>query len=216
MTFYDRVEAGQKLASALKKYRNQKDIIILALPRGGVVTGFEAARILNLPLDLVVPRKIGAPGNPEFAIGAITEKGEGIFNQEAIAAYGITKEYIDSEVEKERKEAERRLKLYRGKRAPLDLKDKTVILIDDGIATGMTIKAAIQSIKGRNPKKIVIAVPVAPEDTISELKVIVDEVICLYTPVFFGAVGAFYEIFNQTEDEEVIELMEKSKDFGNL
>lgn len=207
MIFKDRIEAGQKLAKALKKYKRQKDTIILALPRGGVVTGFEVARALDLPLDLVVPRKIGAPGNPEFAIGAITEEGEGIFNEEVIRDYRISKEYINRIVEEEKKEAQRRLKAYRGDRPPLDLKDKTIIIVDDGIATGLTMRAAIKSCKKKDPKKIVVAVPCGAKDSIDQIKKEADEVICLHAPIFFGAVGAFYREFPQTTDEEVIEII---------
>ncbi len=211
MIFKDRIEAGQKLAKALEKYKGQKDTIILGLPRGGVVTGFEIAKTLELPLDLVVPRKIGAPGNPEFAIGAITEEGEGIFNEGVIRDYEISKEYITGTVEEEKKEAQRRLKTYRGDRSPLDLKDKTVILVDDGIATGLTMRVAIKSVKNKDPKKIVVAVPCGAKDSIDQIKKDVDEVICLHAPIFFGAVGAFYREFPQTTDEEVIELMKESK-----
>jgi len=211
MIFKDRIEAGQKLAKALEEYKGQKDTIILGLPRGGVVTGFEIAKALELPLDLVVPRKIGAPGNPEFAIGAITEEGEGIFNEGVIRDYEISKEYITRTVEEEKKEAQRRLKTYRGDRPPLDLKEKTVILVDDGIATGLTVRAAIKSVKNRDPKKIVVAVPCGAKDSIDQIKKEVDEVICLHAPIFFGAVGAFYREFPQTTDEEVIELIKESK-----
>jgi len=211
MIFKDRIEAGQKLAKALEEYKGQKDTIILGLPRGGVVTGFEIAKALELPLDLVVRRKIGAPGNREFGIGAITEEGEGIFNEGVIRDYEISKEYITRTVEEEKKEAQRRLKTYRGDRPPLDLKEKTVILVDDGIATGLTVRAAIKSVKNRDPKKIVVAVPCGAKDSIDQIKKEVDEVICLHAPIFFGAVGAFYREFPQTTDEEVIELIKESK-----
>jgi len=214
--FHDRQEAGQKLAQALEKFKNAKEAIILALPRGGVVVGFEIAKALNLPLDIVVPRKIGAPDNPEFAIGAITESGEGIFDQETIAFYRISKEYIKKTVAEEKKEALRRLKLYRGDRPPLDLKDKTVILIDDGIATGATMRAAIKSVKEKGAKKVIVAVPVSAPDSFKIIKKEVDEMISLAVPVFFGAVGAFYENFEQTSDEEVVDLMKKSERFGEI
>lgn len=215
MIFKNRVDAGQKLSQALEKYKDAKDTVILALPRGGVVAGYEAAKKLNLPLDIVVPRKIGAPGNPEFAIGAITETGEGIFNEETIKTYGISKEYIESEIKKEKAEAERRLKLYRGKRPCLVLKNKTVIILDDGLATGLTMRAAIRTVKSRKPKKIVVAFPIGPSDSIEILKREVDEVVYLDAPFFFGAVGAFYEEFGQTTDEEVIDLLKKAENFGS-
>jgi len=213
MIYKDRVQAGQKLAEKLIKYKNQKNTIILALPRGGVVTGFEIAKILNLPLDIVVPRKIGAPQNEEYAIGAITESGEGILNQETIASLNITKDYLEQTIAKEKKEAQRRLETYRQNRPPLNLSDKTVIIIDDGIATGLTMRAAIKSIKEKKAKKIIVAVPVSAQDSLKTIKQEVDEVICLHAPLFFGAVGAFYEQFGQTTDQEVIDLMSKANNF---
>lgn len=215
MVFYDRKEAGEKLAKRLEEYKNKEKTIILALPRGGVVVAYQVASFLNLPLDLVVPRKIGAPGNPEFAIGAITEDGEGIFNEEIIKEYGISQDYIKKTVAEEKKEAVRRLNVYRGNRPPLDLRDKEVILIDDGIATGQTMLAAIKSVKKKGAKKIIVAVPVAAPDSLKEIKKEVNKVICLHSPFFFGAVGAFYQVFDQTTDEEVIELMEKAKQIKN-
>ena len=209
MTFKNRADAGQKLAKILGKYQKAANTVVIALPRGGVVVGFEVAKILNLPLDIVVPRKIGAPGNPEFAIGAITETGEGIFDETTIAAYDITKSYLEHEVAKEKAEAERRLKLYRGSRLPLDLKNKTVIIADDGLATGLTMRAAIKTIKKMNAAKIVVAIPITPPDTAELIKKEIDEIIYLDAPPFFGAVGAFYEEFGQTTDEEVIDLLKK-------
>jgi predicted phosphoribosyltransferase len=214
MIFHDRADAGQKLALALQKFKNAKNTIILALPRGGVVVGFETAEELNLPLDIIVPRKIGAPDNEEFAIGAITESGEGIFDQEIISTYDISQDYIDKTVAKEKKEAERRLKTYRGDRPSLELKDKTVIIVDDGIATGSTMRAAIKSVKTKQAKKVIVAVPTSAADSAAEIKKEVDEFICLDIPEYFGAVGAFYEVFIQTEDNEVIELLQKSEGFG--
>jgi len=213
MIFKDRTAAGEKLAEALTQYKNAQDTIILALPRGGVAVGFEVARALNLPLDIVVPRKIGAPGNPEFAIGAITETGEGIFDEQTITAYGISQNYINETVKEEKAEALRRLKTYRGSRPPLNLTGKTVVIVDDGLATGLTMRAAIKTIKNKNAKKIIVAIPVGPPDTIETIKKEADGVVCLDTPVFFGAVGAFYEEFGQTTDEEVIELLKKAEEF---
>jgi len=186
----------------------------LALPRGGVVTAFEIAKELNLPLDLVVPRKIGAPDNEEYAIGAITETGEGIFNQEAIDTLGVPQEYLDKKVADEKEEAQRRLKTYRQDRPILNLKNKTVIIVDDGIATGLTMRAAIKSVKEKKAKEIIVAVPVSAQDSLKTINKEVDKTICLDAPLFFGAVGAFYEDFGQTTDEEVIDLMKESKDFG--
>lgn len=211
MMFKNRVEAGQKLAEALKKFNNLPNTVILALPRGGAVIGFEVAQKLNLPLDIVVPRKIGAPGDPEFAVGAITETGEMILNEEV---FGISENYLKNEAEKEKQEAGRRLKLYRGSRPPLNLKNKTVILVDDGLATGLTMRAAIASVKKMKTKKIIVAVPVIPPDAVELIKKEADEIIYLGAPLLFGAVGAFYQEFGQTTDEEVIDLLKKSEEFG--
>jgi len=209
MIFKNRRDAGVKLIPKLMQYKNKPNAIILALPRGGVVAAEEIAKQLNLPLDLVVPRKIGAPSNPEFAIGAITEDGVGTFDNESIATYNISQEYINKEVEKEKKEAARRLKVYRGERLPLNLKDKTVILVDDGVATGATMRAAIKSVKQKAPKEIIVATPTIARDTLKIIQKEADAVIYLEAPIFFGAVGAFYENFAQTEDKEVIEIMNK-------
>lgn len=214
MIFKDRRDAGRELADVLKKFKGAKDVIILALPRGGVAVAFEVANKLNLPLDLITPRKIGAPGNPEFAIGAISEEGEGIFDEEAVAMTGAGKDYINKEIFKEKAEAKRRLKIYRGELSPLQLSGKTALIIDDGIATGLTMRAAIQSAKKRGAARVIVAAPVAASDSLELIKKEADEVICLDEPVFFGAVGAFYENFGQTEDEEVIELMEKAESFS--
>jgi len=213
MNFKNRQDAGQKLAQKLKEFKGQKNALLLALPRGGVVVAFEIAKELNLPLDLVVPRKIGAPFNEEYAIGAITESGEGIFDQEAIASLNVTKDYLDKEVATEKKEAQRRLKTYRQNQPPLNLKNKTVIIVDDGIATGLTMRAAIKSAKEKKAKKIIVAVPVTARDSLKTIEKEADKVICLDAPLFFGAVGAFYENFDQTEDQEVIDLMQKAKEF---
>lgn len=211
MIFRDRVEAGQKLAEALGKYKGQENAIVLFLPRGGVTLAVEVARALSLPMDLVVPRKIGVPMNPEYAIGAITEDGKGIFNEGVISKLGIEQKQLNEIVAREKKEAARRLRIYRGDRPPLDLADKTVILIDDGIATGLTMQAAIKSVRAKGAAKIIVAVPVAARDSLEKIKQEVDEVICLDTPRFFGAVGAFYEEFGQVEDEEVVRRMKEEE-----
>lgn len=208
--FYDRKEAGEKLATILQKYKNHPQAVVLAIPRGGVVVGFTLAKILNLPLDIVVARKIGAPGNPEFAIGAVSEKGEVILNKEAVSSYHISQEYIEKESAAQRDEVKRRLTEYRGKKKPLSLKDKIVIIVDDGIATGASIKAAIASIRAESPRRIILAVPVAPPETIEELKREVDEIFCLEKPEIFFAVGQFYQIFDQTSDEAVKKLLKEA------
>lgn len=203
--FSDRVEAGQKLAKKLITYKEKSDVVIFALPRGGVVVGAEVAQTLHAPLDIVVPRKIGAPGNPEYAIGALTETGEAIFNE--AERVQVDPKWLAMEMEKEKQEAQRRLKTYRGDRPPLDLARKTVIIVDDGIATGLTMRAAIASVRARGPAKIIVAVPVSARDSAEIIRREVDELVVLDLPVFFGAVGAFYEQFPQVEDHEVMQLL---------
>jgi len=212
MIFKNRVEAGEKLAAALGKFKNAPDTIIIALPRGGVIVGYEVAKKLNLPLDIVVPRKIGAPGNPEFAIGAITETGEGIFDEMTVGTYGITESYLQNEIKKEKAEAVRRLKLYRGTRPPLDLKNKTAILVDDGLATGLTMRAAIKTVKKLGANKIIVTIPVTSPEAAELIKQECDEIIYLEAPAFFGAVGSFYEEFEQTADDEVIDLLSRERE----
>ncbi len=207
MIFKDRIDAGVKLAKELQSFKDAKDTIIIGLPRGGVPVAYQVAEELNLPLDIVCPRKIGAPMNKEFAIGAITETGEGIFDTYTISRLDIPKEYIEQEVEIEKTEAQNRLKMYRQNRPARDLKGKTVIIVDDGLATGSTMKAAIISIKKEDAAKIIVAIPVSPPNTLSEMQQEVDQIICLDAPLFFQAVGQFYENFGQTADEEVIELL---------
>ncbi len=211
MVFHNRQEAGQELIPELWQFYGKQDVVILGLPRGGVVVAYEIAQALNISLDIIVPRKIGSPDNPEFAIGAITEDGEGTFNRDVISMYRIPWEYIEKEVAKQTKEASRRLKTYRGDRPPLELKGKTVIIVDDGIATGSTMRAAIKSVKSKNPKELIVAVPVASTESIDKIKSMVDNVICLQPHLRFGAVGACYEEFRQVQDDEVINLIKKSK-----
>jgi predicted phosphoribosyltransferase len=210
MIFHDRHEAGQKLSQALIKYRGNKKAIVLGLPRGGVVVAAEVSQALHLALDVVIIRKMGAPMNPELAIGATDELGHTVLNEEIIESLGVTETYLKEVKDKEQKIAQGRLNQYRGNKAPLSLKGKVALLIDDGLATGATMKAAIHSAKSRHAKKIIVAVPVAPAETIEKLRKEADEIVCLDIPAFFGAVGAFYEIFDQTSDEEVIELWTRS------
>lgn len=204
MLFRDRQEAGQKLARILEDFKDQ-DAIVLALPRGGVVVGAEIAKALNLPLDIVVTRKIGTPGSEELAIGAIDVDGDSVWDDEAIK--NINKEWLAKEIEKEKQEAQRRMSLYRGQRGALDLKNKIVIFVDDGIATGLTMKAAVRYARKFNPQKIIIASPVASPELVGELRKETDEVRILDMPEFFWAIGQFYENFPQVEDGEVIEII---------
>lgn len=207
MLFRDRHDAGKQLGTELKKYDRDPNAMVIGLPRGGVVTAAEVAKTLHLPLDIIVPRKIGAPGNPEFAIGAITEDGDPVLDEHILAMYGISSEQVQNIIQQERTEAARRLSVYRKNRPPLDLLGKTAILVDDGIATGATMRAAILSAKRKNAKKIVVATPVIASDTAEKLKTEADEVVALHAPEYFGAVGRFYETFDQTTDEEVAKLV---------
>ena len=207
--FNDRRDAGIQLVSMLKKYKDQEGVLVLALPRGGVVTGYEIARYLNVPLDIVIVRKIGFPGQPELGIGAVSETGTVVLNQFIISTYGVSKDYIEHEISRQKEEISRRVKLYRKGKGLPDLEGKTIILVDDGVATGATIKAAITTLRKEKLTKLTVALPVAPPATADELKQMVDEFICIETPVDFMAVGAHYRDFTQVSDEEVVELLQK-------
>ena len=212
--FKDRGDAGVQLAHRLKEYKDQKGVLVLALPRGGVVTGYEIASHLNVPLDILIVRKIGFPGQPELGIGAVSETGTVVLNESIISTYGVPTDYVESGISKQKDEILRRVKLYRkGKRLP-DLQGKTVILVDDGVATGATIKAAIATLKEEKLNKLIVALPVGHPDVVNEIEQMVDEFICIETPVDFMAVGAYYYDFTQISDEEVIELLYRSS--GNL
>lgn len=212
MLFKDRRDAGKKLAIQLSKYKDDKNVIVLGLARGGMVTASEVAFTLNVPLNVVVVRKIGAPNNEELALGAIAEHGEGIFNEHLVGMLGVSSDYLKREVERQKKILKERLNLYRGKSPAPDLNGKTVILVDDGIATGASMRVAIESVRDAKAKKIVLAVPVAAHDSLNKIAKEVDEVVCLSSPVFFEAVGAFYQEFDQTSDEEVIHLLSQKKE----
>lgn len=211
MMLKDRVDAGQKLVERVMIYKDEPNLVILGLPRGGVVVANEISKALDAPLDIVVPRKVGAPFNPELAVAAVTENGTVLRNEELMKKLGISIDDIDDEVEKEKKEAMRRLDLYRGDRPPLNLEDKTVILVDDGIATGYTMKAAIMSIHLRGAKKVIVAVPVMPSDILLTMQELADAVHYVLMPEIFYSISQFYERFPQTTDEQVIELMNTAK-----
>jgi predicted phosphoribosyltransferase len=202
--FKDRVDAAQKLAKKLE-WVKKEDPVILAIPRGGVVTGDVIAKTLGLSLDILVSRKIGAPYNPELAIGAVMHDGSFFPNSELINTLGIPKNYLDEKIAEQLEEIERRLVKFRG-RTDYDLKNKTVILVDDGIATGATVFVAVEWIKKQHPKKIIVAIPIGPQDTIDKLSKIV-EVVVLDAPEIFGAVGEFYQSFDQVEDYQVAQIM---------
>lgn len=207
LRFDDRHEAGQLLARDLKAYKGREDVIVLALPRGGVPVGYEVARELHAPLDVFVVRKLGVPWQPELAMGAIAGDGVEVLNGDVVTAYNIPPHVIRTVAEREGEELKRRLLQYRGDRPFPTLTGKTVILIDDGLATGSTMKAAVKAIRQKNPRIIVVAVPVAAMATCRELRREVEDVICLRTPLDFSAVGLWYDDFSQTTDEEVRHLL---------
>ncbi|TSC68785.1 MAG: hypothetical protein G01um101456_507 [Parcubacteria group bacterium Gr01-1014_56] len=203
--FYDRKDAGKRLAAALEHYCGE-DAVVLALPRGGVVVGYEVAHILGLPLDIVVARKIGHPTNPEYAIGAVDESGVALLNEAEEKA--VDQIWLMGEVERQRQEAARRSMLYRGGKKALPISGKIVVIVDDGIATGLTVRLAIAIARAQHPKQIIVAVPVAPLNMVQKIKWEADEVITLEPPEdFLGAVGSHYEQFAQVEDAEVIRLI---------
>lgn len=208
--FIDRKDAGEKLSIELEKFKVESPIV-LAIPRGGIVTAYETIRKFGLQWDLIIPRKIGLPHNKEIAIGAISLDETYLFNEKYIDMLNISQDYIKKEVLEQTNEIKRRLNKYKGNENFPDVKNKTVIIIDDGIATGFTIQAAIKSIKKYDPQKIILAVPVAPQDTISLLEKIVDEVICLFIPNEFYAVSLYYKSFEQTTDEEVFNIVRELK-----
>ncbi|KPK71936.1 MAG: phosphoribosyl transferase [Acidithiobacillales bacterium SM23_46] len=208
MRFRDRTDAGKQLSAALSEYRGEAGVV-LALPRGGVVLGIEVAEGLGMPLDLVIPRKIGHPQQPEYAIAAVAESGELAANEAEVRR--VDPDWFRNAVDREQAEAKRRRQLYLGGRAPLPLAGKLAILVDDGIATGLTMFAAIRDVKQRSPARTVVAVPVAPADTVAQLRREVDAVVTLDDGEYFlGAVGAYYDDFPQVSDSEVVALMQRA------
>jgi predicted phosphoribosyltransferase len=208
--FGDRTEAGGLLAAKLAKYADKPDVLVLALPRGGVPVGHEVARALHAPMDVFIVRKLGVPGHEEFAMGAVASGGVRVLNEQVINALGIPDYVIEAVAAWEQRELERRERLYRGNRPPPEVRGKTVILIDDGLATGSTMLAAVQALRKLGPARIVVGVPVASPDTCELLKSEVDEIVCAATPEPFYAVGLWYRDFSQTTDEEVRELLERT------
>jgi putative phosphoribosyl transferase len=207
--FRNRTEAGQILASHLREYANRENVLILGLARGGVPVAFEVAKALNAPLDVCIVRKLGVPGHEELAMGALASGGIKVLNYDVISSLGIDGEIIRAVAAEELQELQRRDRTYRGNIPPINVKNKTVILIDDGIATGSSIRAAIAIIKQQLPARIVVAVPVAPPSTYEELRSEVDEIVCLQIPPALSAIGIWYEDFSQTTDDEVRELLAK-------
>jgi len=209
--FSDRTEAGQDVAKRLSHLAGVPDLVVLALPRGGLPIGLEVAKALHAPLDIFLVRKLGAPMHKEFAIGALAENGERIINHQAIHQLGISDTIVEQITAQEQQEIQRRSKLYRGNNLPTDIKERTVIIVDDGLATGATMKVSIQALRNQHPKKIVVAVPVGAVDTCEELKQLADEFVCLVTPEPFHAVGLWYKSFPQLSDVDVIRTLEQAK-----
>ena len=210
MLFRDRAEAGQVLAGKLASYANRADVMVLALPRGGVPVAYEAARALNAPLDVFMVRKLGVPGQEELAMGAIASGGTRVLNEEVVAKLNIPEEVIASVAALEVQELHRRERDYRDKRPPPDVRGRTIILVDDGLATGSTMRAAVAALRQRGPARIVVAVPVGAPETCAEFQEEADEVVCACTPEPFHAVGIWYDEFAQTSDEEVRGLLARA------
>jgi putative phosphoribosyl transferase len=209
--FRDRAQAGQRLAESLQRYAGRPDVIVLALPRGGVPVGYEVARALDVPLDVFVVRKLGVPWHKELAMGALATGGVRLLNTELIESAGIHPTEVNEVTRREQAELERRERQYRGDRPFPDLKGKTIILIDDGLATGSSMRAAVEALRQEQPARIVVAVPVAAPEICDALAEVADEIVCAITPRPFAAVGLWYDNFAQTTDEEVHDLLARSR-----
>ena len=208
--FKNRTDAGQQLASLLTKYANRSDVLVLGLPRGGVPVAFEVAKALNAPLDICLVRKLGVPGHKELAMGAIASGGVRVLNYDVVSWLSISGKVIDEVAVKEQRELERRDHAYRGNCPEPDIQNRIIILVDDGIATASTMRAAIAILQQQQPQEIVVAVPVAPLQTYQELKTEINNVVCVMTPEPFYAIALWYEDFEQTTDMEVRELLAKA------
>lgn len=209
--FTDRRHAGRVLASALDAYAERSDIVVLALPRGGVPVAYEVTRGLGAPLDVFVVHRLGVPGYEELAMGALASGGLCVLNQDVVRSYGITKEDIFQAARAQKQELGRRERAYRADRAPIDVSRKTAILVDDGLATGSTMRAAIRALRQKNPARVVAAVPVAAREACCEMSDEADEMVCAVTPEPFRAVGLWYDDFSQTTDDEVHDLLEAAR-----
>src|SRR6266513_4754694 len=205
--FENRAEAGRQLAEKLDKYAGRDDVVVLGLPRGGVPVAYEVAKRLHAPLDVFIVRKLGVPGFEELAAGAIASGGARVLNEDVMRAIPHAEEAIEVVSMRETAELERREQMYRGGRPAPDVRDRTVVIVDDGLATGATMRAAVKALRERGAAKITVAVPVGPPDTCHEVEQLADETICLSTPPFFQAVGQYYEDFSQTTDDEVRDLL---------
>lgn len=210
LPFEDRTQAGRLLGEALAEYAKRSDVIVLALPRGGVPVGFEVARMIDAPLDIMLVRKLGTPGQEELAMGAIASGGVCVLNPDIVAVIDISQEAIEAVAATERQELERRERAYRGNKPPPTVENHCLILVDDGLATGASMLAAVSALRQRKPASIVVAIPVAPPDTVQRLKQEADDVVCLATPEPFSAVGRWYREFSQTSDDEVKSLLKRA------
>ena len=206
-TFRDRVDAGRQLAEPLSMYADRADVIVLALPRGGVPVAYEVAKRLRVPLDVFVVRKLGVPGYEELALGAIASGGVRVLNQDVVRILPNAEQIVEAVTANELLEVERRERAYRDDRPPLNVKERTIILIDDGLATGATMHAAVNALREQKPAKIVVAIPVCAPETCREIQKLADEIIWLFAPEWFHGVGQFYDDFSQTSDDEVRRLL---------
>ena len=209
--FTDRIDAGRRLAAALSSYAGRADTLVLALPRGGVPVAFEVARTLDAPLDVFVVRKLGVPGHEEFAMGAIATGGATLIDDTIVRQLRVTGAELDTVVRKEMRELERRERRFRGNRPPPDIAGRTVIVVDDGLATGSSMRVAVAALRQEHPGRIVVAVPIAPPETCAALRRDADDVVCAVTPEPFYAVGLWYDDFTQTTDDEVHDLLERGR-----
>jgi putative phosphoribosyl transferase len=211
--FRDRRDAGRSLARLLTQYRGHPRAIVLALPRGGVPVGYEVAQALQLPMDVFVVRKLGVPGQEELALGAIASGGHRVINVQLVEMLGLAPEVVDSIAEREGRELARRERVYRGDRPEVELRDRVVILVDDGLATGSTMRVAVEAARAGDAARVIVAVPVAPMDTMALMREDADEVVACLTPRDFMAVGEWYANFGQTRDDEVVELLNRAERF---
>ena len=210
--FQDRTEAGRALAARLRAYAGRDDVVVLALPRGGIPVGYEVARALHVEFDVLIVRKLGVPGYPEFAMGAIASGGVRYLNQDLLQQLGISPRAVSDVLDHERAELRRREVLYRGSRPELDLRGRRVIVVDDGMATGASMRVAVESLRSASPARIVVAVPVAPADAAQRFEEIADEFVSVLSPAEFRAVGQFYVDFDQTSDDEVRTLLQRARE----
>ncbi len=211
MRFTDRRDAGRVLAGRLGAWAGRSDVLVLGLPRGGVPVAVEVARALGAPLDVFLVRKLGFPGNEEFAMGAIASGGVRVLDEPLLARYGVPRSSVDAVCAAEERELVRRERAYRDDRPPVDVRGRTVIVVDDGLATGSSMRAAVAALRSLGPRRVVIAVPVGPAETVEALRRVADDVVCAATPDPFYAVGNFYDVFDQTSDAEVQEILASSR-----